>query len=182
MTQRLFVGLELPDSVKEDISTVQQTLQSKYLFSGSYTKKENLHQTLKFLGECDEKWLEPIKEQLDTISFVPFTIHLGKAGNFTEEEHIRVIWIELRGADELQKTVDNTLSGLFAKETRFMGHITLARPKRIFDEEKLKKEITLLKVPALEMKVTSISLIESKRGADGQQMYTTLHRVCAKEK
>lgn len=178
MARRLFVAFTLPEIVKEEIAALQDKLKARDLFSGSYTRPESLHLTLKFLGDCDGRLLEHIKTALLNISFSPVTVTGGDAGTFTQDGQVRVVWVELNGADELQRLVDNALSGFFKKETRFMGHITIARPKRIPDKEKLKDAVKALRAP-IHTTVHSFSLIESRRLGNGHA-YTVLCTVDAK--
>ena len=73
---RLFLGIDLPDNVKENISLVRDK------FIGvrgkiKWVPKENLHVTLKFLGDVDENKIENIREKLTTIYFRPFRLRLS---------------------------------------------------------------------------------------------------------
>ncbi|MBS3128504.1 RNA 2',3'-cyclic phosphodiesterase [Candidatus Woesearchaeota archaeon] len=133
---RCFISLDLPEPVVEEIKKIQETLQKQNLFKGKLTEKEHLHLTLKFLGEIDEEAVEKVKERLKEIKIKKFDAAINKIGIFSPQ-HIRIIWLQLEGADELQKEIDDALQELFPKEHRFMGHITIARVRNIEDKKKL---------------------------------------------
>jgi 2'-5' RNA ligase len=111
----------------------------KNLKTPSYVKwvaKENLHITLKFLGETDkrneiEKKIEEIKDR-----FYPFDVHLKDIGAFPSPKRAKILWVGVKdGMDnliELFRAIDNKTAELgFEKETRkFTPHITFARVKK----------------------------------------------------
>jgi len=59
---RAFISLELPEEIKKEIVKIQNKLPE---FIGKKTEKQNLHLTLKFLGEVGEEELEKIKKKLN---------------------------------------------------------------------------------------------------------------------
>ena len=112
---RLFVAIDLPEELKEYFSQVQNQIgeDSAQL---SYVQKENLHITLKFLGEVKEENIKKIKEILGNIKFRPFSLVTEKMGIFPDENYIRVVWIGFKGEDilfELHKSIDISLSRMF---------------------------------------------------------------------
>ena len=62
---RAFIALELPKEILEEINRIQGLLKKNNLFAGKFTELENLHLTLKFLGEIDDKHIEDIKRRLN---------------------------------------------------------------------------------------------------------------------
>jgi 2'-5' RNA ligase len=133
---RTFIALELPQEVKEHIKDLQ-----KYLdIDGKKTKSEHLHLTLKFLGEITPETLEKVKKRLKKIKINSFEVKLGKTGHFNK----RIIWLGVFGAGPLQKAIDHALDGLFKKEQRFMGHITIGRAKEIRKIPYNKKKIPFI--------------------------------------
>ncbi|UCF08789.1 MAG: RNA 2',3'-cyclic phosphodiesterase [Thermoplasmata archaeon] len=97
---------------------------------------ENIHLTLKFLGDTDEGLVENIAEIMkSSIEGVePFTMELAGTGVFPNPNYMKVIWVGLVNADPLvavAKTLDNEISKLgFKREKRgFHPHITVARVK-----------------------------------------------------
>ncbi|MBS3175781.1 RNA 2',3'-cyclic phosphodiesterase, partial [Candidatus Woesearchaeota archaeon] len=76
MGERCFLALDLPGNVLDEVMRIQQELERKKLFFGKCTEKENIHLTLKFLGEIDEDTLKNVKEKLKKIKIKPFTATL----------------------------------------------------------------------------------------------------------
>ena len=127
---RCFIACDLPSLLVDELVRLQKMIREKNLFVGRWVGKEQLHLTLKFLGEISEKNLTEAKKRLAKIHFAPFTVSLGEIGLFSPSS-TRILWIQLLGAEEIQASIDNTLHGLFPSEHRFMGHITLARIKEV---------------------------------------------------
>lgn len=154
---RTFIAIEIPEKIKEEIVKIQNSLLE---FSGKKTEFENLHLTLKFLGEVDEKQLDLIKEKLRKIKLNSFEAEINSVGIFSD----RIIWIGIKNCDELQKEIDEKLSGLFEKEERFMGHLTIARIKKINDKKKFREEIKKIKMNFV---VKNFNLKKSKLTKNG---------------
>jgi len=133
--KRCFICIDLPLETRKYIEEIQETIRKKNLFYGKFTEFENLHLTLKFLGEISEEKIAEVKERLKKIKFNSFSAHLGELGVFSER-FVSIIWIKLGGKEvfELQKQIDDALIGLFEGEKKFMSHVTIARPKKIIDK------------------------------------------------
>ncbi len=142
---RCFISIELVEEAKKGIIKVQSELQKKKLFSGKLTEPENLHLTLKFLGEIEDERVDEIAGRLREIKFKKFKAELKECGVFSEN-FVRIIWVHLAGCEELQKEIDRKLTGLFQKEARFMGHITIARVKSVKDKKALLDELKKIKL------------------------------------
>ncbi|HRZ85855.1 MAG TPA: RNA 2',3'-cyclic phosphodiesterase [Candidatus Paceibacterota bacterium] len=151
---RTFISVEIPENIKEEIINIQNKLVESKLFSGKLTEIENLHLTLKFLGEIDKNNVEIIKEELKNIKFDTFEVELDKIGVF-DKNFIRIIWISLRGKGlfELQRKIDESLTKFFKKEERFMAHITISRPKFVNDKKKLIEFIEKMNLSKMKFKV-----------------------------
>ncbi|MBS3074555.1 RNA 2',3'-cyclic phosphodiesterase [Candidatus Pacearchaeota archaeon] len=159
---RLFIGIFLPEEIRKQVEEIQRKLEKSGLFNGKYAELENLHLTLKFLGEVDEGKLEEIKEALKQIKSKSFNSSLEGAGLFTPSRP-RIVWLHLAGAEELQKQIDAVMEKEgFKKEERFMSHITIARVKHItpIASKKLMEELKKIKL-GKEFKVNKFSLIKS---------------------
>ena len=142
---RIFIALDLPAEIIREIKKIQKELPE---FIGKKTESENLHLTLKFLGDVSEEKVEQIKECLTKIKLSPrddsskddtavpsgepqkFQVSIDSIGVFSKKV-IRIVWLHLTNCDALQREIDEKLSDLFGKEQRFMGHLTIARVKNI---------------------------------------------------
>lgn len=157
MIMRVFISVELPREVKKEIKKIQAKLPE---FVGKKTELENLHLTLKFLGEIDREKVEQVKKALKKVKLKKFEAELDKLGIFTPS-FIKIVWVSLAGCNELQKQVDEALSGLFGKEKRFMSHVTIARVKNVKDKKKFLSEVNKIKFEKIKFKVDRFYLMES---------------------
>ncbi len=178
---RAFVSIDIPQEVKKEIFKIQEKIP---FFKGKFTKIENLHLTLKFLGELEERKIEEIKEKLREIDFKKFKIKtdfIGLFDNRKSKSHERkyqgglIIWLHLINCEKLQKLVDEKLSGLgFQKEKRFMSHLTIARAKEIFEKkEDFLNEIQKIEIPEMSFEANEFKLKSSTLTENGS-VYETL--------
>ena len=166
---RCFISIDIPEGVKKQIEIIQNSLPE---FIGKKVELENLHLTLKFLGEINEKKLEEIKKKLREIKFDSFNVKLDSAGIFSES-FIRIVWLHIGGVEKLQKQVDNILKGIFKPEVRFMSHLTIARIKKIKNKEKFLDKIKGIKISKIIFKIDSFKLKKSELFSQGPK-YSTL--------
>lgn len=163
---RAFIALDLPLEFRREIKRVQDLLKKNNLFTGKFTEGENLHLTLKFLGEIEDKKLEGVKKKLKDVRFEEFDARLGDVGVFSKK-FIKIIWVELLGAEKLQREIDDKLKDLFEPEARFMSHITVARVKKVGDKKALLKYLEGVRLPKLKFRVESFCLMKSELFPEG---------------
>lgn len=154
---RAFISIELPEEIKKEIFRLQDLLPK---FEGKKTELENLHLTLKFLGEISEEQLEKIKKELKEVKAKSFKASLGELGVFSPR-FVKIIWIKLLGCEKLQEEIDIKLKNLFPKEKRFMSHITIARVKQVKERKSFIEEIKRLKTRWLEFPIEKFTLRKS---------------------
>lgn len=145
---------------------------------------EQVHITMKFLGDVSEKSIPDIEDALSGIKGEPFTATVHGVGAFPKPSYARVIYI---GADpeevfdRLHVQVDSVLKPLgFGREKRaFTPHATLARVKRISKEERMRLGDTIKRLSDIEVGTMNVDMIKLKkstltpRGA----IYETLKEV-----
>ncbi len=167
---RTFIAVETSKEQKEKLAEFQEALKK----SGADLKiveKENLHLTLRFLGEISEKEADIVKQSLSKITFSKFQMHLKGAGAFPNLNHINVIWAGVsEGAAELQALAEkiNEIKIGQKDERGFSVHITVARAKSASGKEnllKVLKEFANFDFGSAE--VSEIKLKESKLGKNG---------------
>lgn len=163
--KRMFISIKLPEEVKKEIQRIQEQLPE---FKGKKTEVENLHLTLKFLGEIEDEKIEEVKERLRGIKFRKFRSEIKNVGVFSPKL-IKIVWIYLSGCARFQKVVDAVLKGLFGKEKRFMSHITIARVKDVEDKKKFLEELGKLKVGELKFEIDKFYLMESVLREEGPE-------------
>lgn len=173
---RCFICLELSRDCIEYIEEIQGIIKKKNLFYGKLTEPENLHLTLKFLGEISDEQIKEIQKRLSKIKFSPFEANLGEIGSFSARA-LRILWIKLQGKGvfDLQIEVDKALEGLFPKEARFMSHLTIARIKKVNDMNIFKEYIQGMKIKKIKFKVNDFIFKKSELRPDGP-IYTDIER------
>ena len=129
---RLFVALDLPGPVLDALVRFQGELTA----TGADLKqveRENLHFTVKFLGEVTEAATSEAKSRLAAVSLQGAEVELKGVGAFPDRLRPRVVWAGVSKADSLlvepvAKEVSAALEGLGENDTRpFHAHVTLAR-------------------------------------------------------
>jgi 2'-5' RNA ligase len=151
-TFRAFIAIDLPESVKSFLSEAQEALKL-YGFGVKWVRPQNIHLTLKFLGNIATADTDKIAEALTLAARNCPVVSLAAKGIgvFPNPRRPRVIWAGLKGQVEilenLQQTLDAHLSELgFARETRaFKSHLTLGRVKGKIAPARMKAAIEKLK-------------------------------------
>ncbi len=182
---RCFVAVDVEDSeIIDKVVRVQGEIAR--LARIKPVERENLHFTLKFLGEIPEEKVEAVRKALLNLKFKTFRVQLKGVGVFPDYRYIRVIWI---GAGEgsrelisLQKVVDEILVKLnFKKETEYTPHLTIARVKGVLNREALVTRLREMQSLEFgEIVVNRVRLKKSRLTARGP-VYTTLAEYPARE-
>ncbi|MEM2866172.1 MAG: RNA 2',3'-cyclic phosphodiesterase [Candidatus Hadarchaeales archaeon] len=136
---RTFVALEISEEVRERLVRFQQKLLQGWA-SLKLVEPQNLHLTLKFLGEVEEGRLGEVEEALrrGCSGASPFTMEVKGTGVFPSPQYVRVVWAGVgegwERVSSLQRDVDRELGRLgFPRDTEFVPHLTLARVKSVKD-------------------------------------------------
>jgi len=167
---RTFISIDLPEEIQKEIKKLQDMLPG---FEGKKIDPENLHLTLKFLGEIDPEILIEIKRRLKEIRFKSFETKIDEIGVFSPQ-FIKIVWLHLSNCAEIQKLVDEKLMGLFEKEYRFMSHVTIARVKFLKNKNWFLGELKKIKIPSnLKFEVDKFLLKKSTLTRNGP-IYETL--------
>lgn len=137
MLIRSFIAIDVndPDLISKIIRIQEEIISSNAKLKPVET--ENLHFTLKFLGEVEESRLELVKGVMDDIlrDFQPFKMEIKSLGAFPTVSRPNVIWIGAGEGRELfiriASELDRALSKLgFSRESRpIEPHLTIARVK-----------------------------------------------------
>jgi 2'-5' RNA ligase len=151
-TFRAFIAIDLPESVKSFLSEAQAALKL-YGFRVKWVRLQNIHLTLKFLGDTAIADSDKIAEAMALAARNCPAVSLAAkgVGVFPDVRRPRVIWAGLNGQLEilanLQQTLDAHLADLgFPGETRaFKSHLTLGRVKGKIASAGIKAAIDKLK-------------------------------------
>jgi RNA 2',3'-cyclic 3'-phosphodiesterase len=142
---RLFIAIDLSEQAKENIEKIKSEL--KGIKGVKPVSKENIHLTLKFLGEVSDKKAEDIVNALSQVKFRPFNMSINKMGVFPNEQRIQVLWVNAEPAEplvEVKKMIDAALPR-FKDDHPFKSHITFVRIKYIANDADKKKILDILK-------------------------------------
>lgn len=161
---RCFLAIDLPSNVKEELSKIQKQLPKADM---KIVEKENIHLTLKFLGEINDFQVNKIKEVLKKVKADKFNASLGKVGVFPSENFIRVVWVAMGPylkVKELHDKIDVLLEKeKFRKDNhQFESHITLARVKFIKNKEEFVKKLREIKINPFDFEVKGFYLKKSE--------------------
>jgi len=180
---RLFIAIEFSPELREEIQRWMRSLADEIPDPEHrlrWVKDEQLHLTLKFLGEVREDQLKPLSQVLRerTRDHMSFSLSAARVGHFGG----RVVWLGLEtGLDNvasLAKSIEEGCAsiGFTLENRRFHPHITLARSKVNPGTIRLANLPLHLRQKSFPpFRVTSISLIQSTLSARGS-LYETLER------
>ncbi len=138
---RTFIAIEIDRPVVIEIYGFVNQL-SKIKGSVNWVKPENIHLTLKFLGEVQEEIPNAIASGLRPYvsKFDPFSLTLEGAGGFPNLKSPRVLWVGVDMVPQLKvlyEAIEDVCERLgFQRENRpFSPHITIGRVKGVVDEK-----------------------------------------------
>ncbi len=130
---RSFISIDFED--QQVLSRIASILSSLQALGGDLkaVEGENIHLTLKFLGNVSTPRLAEVKSSLKQLTFQSFTAEIKGAGAFPNLKHMNVIWVGVNEGwtqvEQIYEQVEKLLSGVgFKRENRrFSPHITIAR-------------------------------------------------------
>ncbi len=162
---RCFVAIDVEEKeILRKICEVQRKLiAADYNHALKPVEEKNMHITLKFLGEINEKILPSLFEVLKGIKFPRFTVTLKDVDFFPNERFIRVIYIRCLSEElnALAETVNEKVCKLGFEKEEFKGHLTLARVRGRLNGTLLKILKDVRNVYIGEMEVDKIKLKKS---------------------
>lgn len=164
---RLFLAVEFDDGVKEKLSQRIQELKQCAL-RGRFTRTENLHLTLIFLGETER--VESIREVVDRTKGEPFSFTISGTGRFRRPGG-DIYWAGVSSCPPLESLYRQLADGLrragFTVEQRpFRPHVTLARETVLQGELPEREDISC--------QVFGVSLMKSER-IQGKLVYSCIY-------
>ena len=184
---RSFLAFDIEsDSVLSRLATVQKLL----VQTGADLKHvapQNIHITVRFLGNIMPTMVEKIFEEMKKVQFVPFNVRINGLGAFPDLRYSRVVWAGItEGADQLKRVfsqLEPRLRGLgFTPDHKgFSPHLTIARVKSGRNKAQLAEFITenanydfgTIKAECLRLKKSDLT----PKGP----IYSTLKEFCLKQ-
>lgn len=124
---RLFVAVTLPEAARASLAALQAGVPG-----ARWTPAENLHLTLRFIGELDEPDFADAMAALAEVEAPAFELRLAGVGQFGDRRRAHVLWAGVRPSEPLtllRGRVEAALAraGLPREERKFAPHVTLAR-------------------------------------------------------
>ncbi|WP_170004564.1 RNA 2',3'-cyclic phosphodiesterase [Pseudopontixanthobacter vadosimaris] len=124
---RIFVGIRLPQPVRDLLIDTMDGVEA-----ARWQDEDQLHLTLRFIGECETPQANDLADALATVTMPPFDLQISGTGFFTRKGAVRALWAGLAPSPELrrlQHKVERVCQsvGLPAETRKFTPHVTLAR-------------------------------------------------------
>jgi len=171
---RSFIAIELPEEVKEGLKQVEDRLKSSDSSSAKWVDPQNIHLTLKFLGNLDVDKIDSITQVIQNAArtITSFELKINRTGCFPNTRRVQTIWIGLSGdidkLEVLQRNIELGVAplGFPTEESPFKPHLTLARVRDYIDLEKrqvLGETVCGTQIELdLRIRVNSINLMRSQ--------------------
>ena len=179
---RTFIAIKSPVLVTERLGRLANVMRSRWPEqSVRWVAPENIHLTLRFVGDAAETQIAALSQGLEAIAagYQAFTLTLGKSGTFPSGRRAKVIWTGLtdeRGSlSELQQKVEALVLqlGWEPEERVFRPHLTLGRVRQGI---RAPTGEWLEHPPPMEFEVQEIELVSSLLKPGGAE-YRTLCRA-----
>jgi 2'-5' RNA ligase len=132
-TLRAFLAFDIESASVRKKFSLAQTLLLQTGADLKIVEKENIHITVRFLGDITASMVDRIFDDMKRVKFAPFNIQIKGLGAFPDISYPRVVWAGItEGADQLRNVFDQMEPKLsqmgFSSENRgFSAHLTLAR-------------------------------------------------------
>lgn len=173
--RRLFIAIKIPNELKKNLVNFQKQFETKDI---NWTKFENLHITVQFLGWVDENKIFSIEKDIEKAAQVatPFNLNFENIIFAPPQKTKRMIWAVFNCEGQYEKLVKNIFESMkkyinsklwnenIMRRER-TSHITLARFKNLDIAKNI--DLKRVRIENKKFKVSEISLWESKLSRDG---------------
>lgn len=180
---RCFIALDISDHIRRDFEVIIDRLK-KHDADVKWVPVNNIHLTLKFLGNTKEKVLPEIRDHLFNVvlSYNPFYIRIYTTGVFPNKKHPRVIWIGVGDSDilkNLHNDIENAmvLFGFKKEHKAFNPHLTIGRVRSQKGIMYLVRDLDMFKDKEFgNIHVKKIKLMKSELKPQGA-IYSCLYEI-----
>jgi 2'-5' RNA ligase len=145
---------------------------------------QNIHVTIRFLGDVSPPMVDKLHVAMQTVKFTPFTIQVKGLGVFPSLSYPRVVWAAMTEGAEQLKSIFSQLEpqiralGFAADQYGFSPHLTIARVRSGKNKQNLAELVTKKKDYEFgTIQATCLRLKRSQLAPKGAT-YTTLREVC----
>lgn len=170
-TRRLFFGIEMPAFVQARLAELQTDL-----FGARWQWPEDMHLTLRFLGNLSGETQSRISRAMTALDVEPFDLRVQGVGSFSG----KVFWAGIESSEWLEilkRLVDQRLAevGIPGEDRDFIPHVTLARTSGSPQEV---RDVFLEKHSALELAPWTVKYLTlfSSHPAESGPMYRVVER------
>ncbi len=182
---RAFIAADLSPVVREAVARVSAHLRQQLAgLPLRWVAPENMHLTLKFLGDVSARNLRLLEKMLagEAAQHQAFEFGVGTLGAFPNIRHPRVIWVGVRGPEALQRLHEGIEAAMarlgYPREQRpYQPHLTLARVVRNAPAEVIRRVSRVLRTEQVgylgSVRVEAVHLYRSDLGPQGPR-YTRL--------
>lgn len=174
--KRIFIAIDIPHDVKKELTRVQNAVRELELCKANYVGVEQLHITMKFIGDMAFNDIKALREQLRGIRLSITQARLGHLDFFGSKDHIKILFAHCvcPPLSELAQEIDVRYAiaqgTTMEEESRpFVPHITLARIKQVYDRDALLYAINTYEVEPIEFEITEFQLYESVLHQEGPE-------------
>lgn len=177
---RAFIAVNISDVQRSEVGGVLDQLRA-YDVRIKWVETGNLHITLKFLGDTEEKQLADMYDAIGKSigDAPPFELSLKNLGCFPNIHRPRVIWVGIEngydGLSDLSKRVEMAVEpfGFEPEKRKFSGHLTLGRVKDNRNVERLTGDLPKFQIETSIATVSDIVFYQSDLRPQGP-IYTPL--------
>ena len=183
-TIRAFIAIPLDPKIQHSIERMQDHLK-KSNNDIKWVKPENIHITLKFLGDIDTKQINSIKQILSncTHNTRPFKVELSQLGAFPNIDRPRTLWVGLKDSkqrlNQISMSLEKTLGkiGFQTDQKPFSSHITIGRIRSSKNIDALSKSMSSYQISEnCTQTISKIILFQSTLCSEGP-IYQSLHQI-----
>jgi 2'-5' RNA ligase len=182
---RAFIAVEIPLALREAVCKSVAPLQKNIGSAVRWVPMENMHLTLKFLGDVSPANVEMLSQMLhaEAALFPGFELRLEGLGAFPNLRRPRVLYVGIRGPgtlEALQRGIDSASYrlGYESEERGFSPHLTIGRVKQnvtAADQQTIRRALEETRIDSLgTARVDSVHLYKSDLKPTGS-IYTRLY-------
>ncbi len=150
----------------------------------SWVRRENLHYTLRFMGELGEDGARRVKEAADDAARpgAPFAVGLGALGAFPNARRARVLWVGMSEGAELLTAIARALEsalarkGFEAADHPFSAHLTIGRVREPRSDWTERLAAVRVEPGSARLTVDRLCVVESRLSPRGST-YTVVHEA-----
>jgi 2'-5' RNA ligase len=182
---RAFIAVDIPSEIRQKIHDNTESLRNALGALVRWTPQENIHLTLKFLGNTSQANVEFVIQMMraEVDSCAPFDMRIGGIGSFPNLGRPRVIYIGIQAPAALgvlQRGIESASRrlGYEPEEHGFSAHLTIGRVKQRIpaaEQQKIRRALEGAKIDFLGIaRVDSVHFYKSDLKPTGS-VYTRLY-------